>query len=73
MSIKTKSILMRLVKGFVSGAVTSMIMVSVAAPSNWTELSSAGVILAVSGIYGGINGLILALQKWVSWKEVLTV
>lgn len=63
---------MRLLKGFISGAVTSMIMVTVVAPTNWTELSSVGTLLAVSGIFGGINGLLLALQKWVSWKEVLT-
>ena len=73
MSTKTKSVLMRLLKGFISGALTPMIVVSVVAPANWTEFASVANILAISGLFGGINGLLLALQKWVSWKKVLTV
>lgn len=72
MSEKTKAILVRLLKGFLSGAVTSMIMVSVVAPSNWKEMATIINILAVSGIFGGINGLLLAIQKWLSWKDELT-
>jgi xanthosine utilization system XapX-like protein len=72
MSIKTKSILMRFVKGLVSGAVTSMLMVTVAAPGNWTDLVEVLSMFAIAGIFGGINGLLLAIQKWYSWKEVLT-
>lgn len=72
MSLKVKSILTRLLKGFVSGAVTSMLMVSIVAPGNWTELHTVLSILAVSGLFGGINGLLLALQKWASWKDELT-
>ena len=71
MSIKTKSLILRFVKGFVSGAITSMIMVTAAAPSNWTELSSIGTILTVSGIFGGLNGLLLSIEKYLGWKENL--
>ena len=61
---------MRLLKGFISGAVTSMIMISVVAPTNWTQLITVMNILAVAGIFGGINGVILAAQKWYSWTEL---
>ena len=71
MSQKTKSVLMRFVKGFVAGAVTMMLGVSISAPANWVELMSALSILAVTGIYGGVVGLLLALEKWYSWKETL--
>jgi xanthosine utilization system XapX-like protein len=73
MSQKVKSILMRFVKGLISGVVTSMLMVTVSAPTNWTELKSVGIILIVSGVFGGINGLLLAIEKWASWEEVLPV
>lgn len=60
---------MRLLKGFVSGAVTSMVMISVVAPENWTQLLTVVNVLAVAGIFGGINGVLLAAQKWYSWTD----
>jgi hypothetical protein len=69
MSDKFKVVGMRLFKGFVSGAVTSMIMVSVVAPSSWETLGNIVNILSVAGIFGGINGTLLALQKWYSYTD----
>lgn len=66
---KYKSVFNRFVKGLFSGAVTSMGLVTVAQPSTWKELSDVLSLLAVAGIAGAINGGLLALQKWYSWKE----
>ena len=60
---------MRFVKGFISGAVTSMLMITAAAPQNWTELFTVISIFVVSGIFGGVNGGLLAIQKWYSWEN----
>lgn len=46
-----------------------MIMISVVAPTNWTQLITVVNILAVAGIFGGINGVLLAGQKWYSWTD----
>jgi hypothetical protein len=70
--MKLKSILIRFVKGFISGAISSMIVASVTVPSNWSDFSSAGTILIVSGLFGGINGLLLSIEKWLSWIEDLS-
>ena len=70
MSTKVKSILMRLLKGFISGALTSMIVIPVVDPNDWTQLITFVNVLVIAGIFGGINGAILAAQKWYSWTEV---
>ena len=69
MTPKIKSIVSRFLKGALSGALTAMGMVTVVAPSNWTELATIVNILAVAGSFGAINGAILAGMKWYSWKE----
>ena len=69
MSQKTKSVLMRFIKGAISGAFTAMALVTVASPSSWTELAVIANILGLAGIAGAINGLILAGQKYASWVD----
>jgi hypothetical protein len=69
MSEKTKSILMRFVKAALSGMFASMGMVTIVAPSNWLEFANLLNILAISAIYGALTGIIMAGQKWYSWKE----
>lgn len=69
MSQKTKSVLNRLLKGFVSGSVATMLGVAMTAPATWTEMGNIINILLLSGLFGGINGVLLASEKWVNWKE----
>jgi hypothetical protein len=69
MSTKTKSVLMRFFKGFVSGAITTMSLVVVFVPQNLVELKVILSALAFAGIAGGINGLLLAINKWASWTD----
>jgi len=69
MSQKTKSILTRFAKGFVSGAVASMVAVPLVAPVDWTGFLPILNSLAMALVFGGISGLLLALQKWASWVD----
>lgn len=66
---KYKSVLKRFLKGLVSGAVTAMGMVTVVQPTTWKELGDIISLLTTAAIFGAINGLILALNKWATWKE----
>jgi len=66
---KFKIVGKRFLKGFISGAITSMLLVTVATPSSWTELAVILNILGLAGIAGGINGALLAGQKWYSYVD----
>ena len=66
---KYNSILKRFFKGMISGAVTAMGMVSLVQPSLWSDFNAIFTALAIAGLFGAINGLLLALNKWASWKE----
>ena len=66
---KYKSVFHRFLKGLISGAVTAMGMVTLVTPSTWSDFSGIFSTLGVAGIFGAINGLLLALNKWVNWKE----
>jgi hypothetical protein len=68
MSLKIKAILIRLLKGFIGGAFGTMATVAITTSANLGELKVQLAILAFAGISGGITGLILAGQKWASWK-----
>lgn len=69
MSAKTKSVLKRFAKGFITGAITAMSVVKIASPANFADVTIVLKALVLAGIGGGISGLILAVQKWASWKE----
>lgn len=64
-----KSVLKRLLKGFIAGAVGSMSIIVIASPANFNEIAILLKALLLAGVGGGISGLLLALQKWASWKE----
>ena len=66
---KTKSTLKRFLKGFLSGAVASMLLVAIPSISSWGDISTWLSALAVSGVIGGLTGLFLAVQKWASWVD----
>jgi len=69
MNIKFQSIFNRFLKGAIASAITSMGVVSISQPSVWGEFSTILSSLAIAGVYGGITGLLLALQKWASWQD----
>lgn len=66
---KTQSVLKRFLKGFISGAITAMALIAISVPQDFKQLKLILMSLVFAGIAGGINGLILAIQKWATWKE----
>lgn len=66
---KHKSVFKRFLKGAISGAVTAMSLVTMVTPSVWSDFNSILGSLAMAGLFGAINGLLLALNKAYAWKE----
>lgn len=66
---KIQVILLRFLKGAVAAAVVSMGMVTIKQPAIWTDFIPLLQSLGIAGVYGGLVGLLLGLQKWASWTE----
>lgn len=66
---KAKATFTRFAKGFISGAITAMVAVPMVMPIDWTGFSTIFNSLGIALLFGGISGLLLAIQKWASWKE----
>lgn len=69
MSDKVKSTLRRFAKGFIAGAITAMTAVPVIMPSDWSGFFPILNALAIAGVFGGMVGFLLAVEKWASWKD----
>lgn len=69
MSDKTKAILTRFGKAAVAGALSQMGLITIITPSNLTQVSSILASLAFSAFSGALTGVIMAGQKWYSWKD----
>ena len=70
MKIKYRAILIRFAKAFLSGAVSTATIITVTNVGTWSELAIALQALSLSAIVGGINGLLMAAEKWVRWGWV---
>lgn len=64
-----EALLRRFVKAFISGALSAATLISIVTPGSWQELQTALSLLLISMVIGGINGVLMAAQKWWSWKE----
>lgn len=58
-------VLLRFARGFMAGAVSSMLLVGVFAGNSWAELNTWLIALALSGVSGGITGGIMAIDKLI--------
>jgi len=67
--VKISAIAVRLLKGFIAGAIGTMSTIVIASPANFSDIGILLRALVLAGIGGGIGGLLLALQKWASWTE----
>ena len=67
--MKFKSVVMRFVKGAVSGAVAQMGMVTLSQPAIWGDFKPLLINLGMACAFGSLVGLLLALQKWASWED----
>lgn len=68
-SPKVKSIAMRFVKAFISGAMATMAMVVPFSGNSWSGVGMWLSALAMAGFIGGITGAIMAWEKWLNWKK----
>jgi len=66
---EAKVLLARFLRGFLAGAVASMLSVSSAIIVDWEDLALWGQALAISGLAGGLTGGLLALDKALRWEE----
>ena len=64
-----KSILIRFAKGILAGAISAMILVPLVMPTSWHGFKEIFNNLGIAACFGSITGLILAVQKWASWKD----
>lgn len=67
--LKLKSIITRLLKGTIAGAIGAMVVITFNVPSTWSDIHSVLNALAIAGVYGAITGFLLAAQKWASWVD----
>ncbi len=71
--IKLKSITFRFLKAFGAGFFSGLVIVSMNSIHNWTDLQTALNGLALAGVIGGINGVVMAGEKWANWQDTPTV
>jgi small-conductance mechanosensitive channel len=64
-----KSILLRFARGFISGAVASMAVVVPVSTGDWSSLLTYLNMLGLAISFGGITGLILAIDKWIRMEK----
>lgn len=72
MNKELKTVLTRFLKGILAGAIASMALVTVTQPLVWTEFLPLLNALGIAALYGGLTGLLLALQKWAVWTDTPT-
>ena len=68
--LKIQVAFIRLVRGFITGAVSSALTIGVFTGTSLNQLGEWLVVLFLAGTTGGIGGLLLAIDKIVRWKDV---
>lgn len=66
---KYQSVLNRFVWAFISGFLSGASMVTLADVHIWGQLNTALQALLLSGVVGGINGVLLAGKKYLTWTD----
>lgn len=69
MTQKVKSIIMRFIKGFVSGGLGNIVVLASFAGSSWKDLGTWLSAIGFSFIVGGISGVLLGAEKWLNWTD----
>ena len=65
-----KALALRFVRGFVTGAVSSMLMINFVAVNTFADLQVFLTALALSAVVGGMNGALLAVDKYLRSDEL---
>lgn len=66
---KAKAVANRFLKAFIFGALSATTMVAAFSGSDFGELQIWLKTISFVLLTGGINGVLMALQKWVDWQE----
>jgi uncharacterized membrane protein len=66
---KFKVILYRFVRGFVASAVSAMILVIPNSTTSWQDFQTWTTALAIAGMFGGMTGALLALDKFFRFED----
>lgn len=61
---KVKVVFFRFLRGAIAGAVASMIGLQVVGVHSFADLQAFAQSLAIAGIFGGVTGGLLALDKY---------
>lgn len=65
-----KALALRFVRGFVAGAVSSMLMINFVAVNTFADLKVFLTALTLSAVVGGMNGALLAVDKYLRSDEL---
>ena len=69
-SLKARSIINRLVKAFIFGALGALAGLTIIVPKNWADFATIIPMIIFACISGGFTGVMMALQKFTSWVDV---
>lgn len=61
----------RFVKAFISGFITGVSVITLGGTSQWSDFSHVINGFFIAGVFGGINGVLMAVEKWASYTEVV--
>ena len=67
--VEFKVLIIRFIRGFIAGAVGSMITVGVFAGTNLTDFQQWISLLIIAAVAGGITGGLLALDKAIRFNN----
>jgi len=67
--VEFKVLIIRFIRGFIAGAVGSMITVGVFAGTNLTDFQQWIGLLGIAAMAGGITGGLLSIDKAIRWKN----
>lgn len=68
-SLKARSIINRLVKAFIFGALGALAGLTIITPKSWGDFANIIPMICFAAISGGFTGVMMALQKWQSWTD----
>ena len=68
-SLKARSIINRLVKAFIFGALGSLAGLTIITPKSWADFATIIPMIIFACVSGGFTGVMMALQKFKSWVD----
>jgi hypothetical protein len=61
----------RFLRGLAAGAVSAMIIIVPSSTTSWLDLRAWLMALVIAGLFGGITGGLLAIEKYLRLPEEL--